>query len=523
MADNKDDKPGGGHASINDSGELLKSLFRDDLDAMMAEKKKKIAAKAGDKMGAPKTAKSPAQGEGAGGKKVRPETGTEKRMIMKNYPVPEVQVDNPGKVASNTDGSLTKEVEEKSAPQFRGDTPEEVRPEKSIKIKQLKGGKFRFGWNLPLASGKLKGALVSVLLVAAVAFMLSSLGVVDFGQLLGLSEPARKAGRKTSVARKPPAKKSTRVGAKSTHEITNNNASEKAPAPKRERIVGVPSRAALSKERRRVIDTRSKPVTSTKKPIIAEEQIIPSASTEKPVIAGQLPKPIASTQKEVVPGQPAESATAKQELPMGRTPAEPVGPTQEPLVAKKPPEPSAPKVQPVFAKAASRSAEQTPEKAALAKGNVFPGERDLSYPYSIYLGSYKTRERAERAISEYGNKGLSPYWVKVDLEEKGVWYRVFSGYFQKREQANAFIRKKQIAESESRHTRYANLIGLFAFQKALEEEKLRLSKLGYCPYVIPSRNEESLLYVGAFYQKARAQREHAELASKGIHSQMVER
>jgi hypothetical protein len=111
----------------------------------------------------------------------------------------------------------------------------------------------------------------------------------------------------------------------------------------------------------------------------------------------------------------------------------------------------------------------------------------------------------------------------VDLGDKGVWYRVFSGYFQKREQANEFIEKKKIGESKSRHTRYANLIGLFAFQKALEEEKLRLSKLGYCPYVIPNRNGESLLYVGAFYQKSRAQRQHVELASKGIHSQMVER
>jgi cell division septation protein DedD len=322
--------------------------------------------------------------------------------------------------------------------------------------------------------------------------MLSSLGVVDFGQLLGLSEPARKAGRKTSVTRKPPAKKSNRVAAKLTQKTTNNKASDRAP---------------LSKERRRVINRRSKPDTSTKKPIIVQEHS----------------KPSASTQKEVVAGQPAEPATTAQELPMGRKPAEPVDPTHEPLVAKKPPEPSAPKVQPVVAKTASRSAEQTAEKAALAKGNVFPGERELSYPYSIYLGSYKTRERVERAISEYRNKGLSPYWVKVDLGDKGVWYRVFSGYFQKREQANEFIKKQQIAESKSRHTRYANLIGLFAFQKELDEEKLRLSKLGYCPYVIPSRNGESLLYVGAFYQKARAQRQHAELASKGIHSQIVER
>jgi hypothetical protein len=523
MADNENDKPGGEHASINDSDLFLQSTFREELKAIAAQNKKKTAAKTSDKTSAPKMPKSPAQGKGSGRKKVRPETGTEKRKIMKNYPVSEDQVDKPGKVASNTDTSLRKEVGEKTAPQIKEHTPEDVRPEEGIKIKELKGGKVGFGGNLAPASRKLKVALVSVLLVAAVAFMLSSLGVVDFGQLLGLSEPARKAGRKTSVARKPPAKKSTRVAAKSTQKITNNKASEKATAPKRKRIVGVPSEATPSKESSPVIKSQTKPDTSTKKPIIVQEHSNPSASTEEPVVAGQLPKPMASTQKEVVSGQPVGPATTAQELPMGRAPAEPVGPTQKRLVAKKPPEPSAPKVQPFVTKAVSRSAEQTPEKAAHAKGNVFSGERDLSYPYSVYLGSYNTRERAERAISEYRNKGLFPYWVKVDLGDKGVWYRVFSGYFQTREQANEFIKKKQIVESKSRHTRYANLIGLFAFQKALDEEKIRLSKLGYCPYIIPSRNGGSLLYVGAFYQKARAQRQHAELSSKGIHSQIVER
>jgi len=523
MVDNKDDKPGGEHASINDSGELLKSIFRDDLDAITAEKKKKTVWKTPDKPSAPQKPKSPAGGKGAGRNKVGPETGTEDRKIVKNYLVSEVQVDKRRKVASNTDTSLKKEIEEETAPQIREDTLEEVRPEESIKTEQLKGGKVRLGWNLAPVSGNLKGALVSLLLVAAIAFMLSSLGVVDFGQLLGPSASAKKAGSKTSVARKPPAKKSTRVAAKSTQRTTHNKASDQAAAPERKRFVGIPSDAPLSKQRRRIINRRARPVTSTKKPTTVQEHSEPSASNQEPVVAMQLPEPVPFTQKGVVPRQPAEPATATQEPPVSTAPAEPVGSTQEPLVAKKPPEPSASKVQPAVAKAASGSGEQTPEKVAPAKGNVFPGERDLSYPYSIYLGSYKTRERADRAVSEDGNKGLSPYWVKVDLGDKGVWYRVFSGYFQKREQANEFIKQKQIGGSESRHTRYANLIGLFAFQKELDEEKIRLSKLGYCPYVIPSRNGESLLYVGAFYQMARAQRQHAELASKGIHSQMVER
>jgi hypothetical protein len=87
MADNKEDKPGGEHPSINDSGELLLSLFREELNAIAAEKKKIMAAQTGDKSTAPKTAKSPAQNKGAGRKKAGPKTGTENKRIVKNYPV----------------------------------------------------------------------------------------------------------------------------------------------------------------------------------------------------------------------------------------------------------------------------------------------------------------------------------------------------------------------------------------------------------------------------------------------------
>ncbi|MEJ2724852.1 MAG: SPOR domain-containing protein [Deltaproteobacteria bacterium] len=502
MVDYNDDKPGGEHGSTNDSGELLKSLFRDELNAIVAENKKETASKTPHTSSPPQKPKSPARGKGAGRKKVGPETGTDDRKIVKHYPVSEVQGDKRRKVASNTGTSLKKEVDEKTG------------PDEGIKTEELKEGKVGFGGNLPLTAGKLKGTLVSFLLVAGVAFLLSSLGVVDFGRLLGSSEPARKAGRRTSVARKPIVKESSPAAPMSSQKTIDKKAADQTIAPERRRVGRNPSEATFSRARRRIINRRTEPVSSPQEPTAVQEHLEPSASTEKPVIPGQ---------KDAVPVQLAEPAPPAQELPVSKTPPEPVALTQEPLVAKEPTEPSAPKAKPDVTKAPSHSAGQTPEKAALGKEIVFPAKRDKSYPYSVYLGSYKSRERAEKAISKYRIKGLSPHWVKIDLGDKGTWYRVFSGYFQEREQANEFIKEKQMTDSESRHTKYANLIGLFAFQKEIEEQKLRLSKLGYSTYVIPDRNGESLLYVGAFYLKARAQRQHEELASKGVHSQVVER
>jgi cell division septation protein DedD len=151
------------------------------------------------------------------------------------------------------------------------------------------------------------------------------------------------------------------------------------------------------------------------------------------------------------------------------------------------------------------------------------GEMALSYPYSVYLGSFLTFKRVQNADSIYRKMGLSPYWVKVDLGEKGVWFRVFTGYFKKKEAAEAFIKENQIAEASSKRTKYATLIGTYTSEEKLEMNRLALLELGYCPYIIDGINPESKLYIGAFYTKAGAEKQYADLASKGIQSQVVRR
>jgi hypothetical protein len=113
--------------------------------------------------------------------------------------------------------------------------------------------------------------------------------------------------------------------------------------------------------------------------------------------------------------------------------------------------------------------------------------------------------------------------VRVDLGEKGVWYRILAGYFQTKDEVNEFIEKNQLTEGRSRYVLYANFIGLYSSDEELREKNLSLVELGYSPYVIEGDDGESLLYTGAFYHKTDAEKEHIELASKGIQSQLVKR
>jgi hypothetical protein len=150
-------------------------------------------------------------------------------------------------------------------------------------------------------------------------------------------------------------------------------------------------------------------------------------------------------------------------------------------------------------------------------------ERTVSYPYSIYIGSFQTLKGLHETVSQSRKIGLSPYWIKINLGDKGTWYRIFAGYFRTREGADTFIKVKKIKGAQSRHTKYANLIGTYTSAGAIDKKQTALLELGYSPYVISDKKDEFRLYVGAFYQKVRADKQNADLVSKGVQSQSVKR
>jgi SPOR domain len=145
------------------------------------------------------------------------------------------------------------------------------------------------------------------------------------------------------------------------------------------------------------------------------------------------------------------------------------------------------------------------------------------YPYSVYLGSFKAADAVKKAISEYQERGLSPYWAKVDLGDKGMWFRFFAGYFQTKEEAEKFIKDRNIQGASLGITRYANLIGIYSSDKEVEDNRRALVSAGFHPYVIKGPDGKSFLYSGAFDRKEYAEKERILLASKGIKSDTTER
>jgi hypothetical protein len=214
-------------------------------------------------------------------------------------------------------------------------------------------------------------------------------------------------------------------------------------------------------------------------------------------------------------------------------PARPAPQTAVAAVGDKAPfKPQAPELKPkpaprkVPVPAEKKSPQPTPSAvSAMTAGSPAKGpkKKPVSFPYSVYLGSYSQTESLQRAMREYEEKGLFPFWVKVDLGKKGVWHRVFAGYFQTEAEADAFIKEKGIPEAEARLVKYGNLIGTYPSERALQGQRGTLIKLGYSPYVIPGGKDEYRLYVGAFSRKSHAEALLRDLSTIGIRSQIVPR
>jgi cell division septation protein DedD len=142
------------------------------------------------------------------------------------------------------------------------------------------------------------------------------------------------------------------------------------------------------------------------------------------------------------------------------------------------------------------------------------------FPYSVYLGSFNTTEQVRSAIDYYQKTGIPSFWVKVNLGEKGIWYRVYSGEFADKEGAEAFINEKAIKDGEIKKTAYAVYVGSFTDRERLEKEMAILSEKGYSPYVISDENYDNL-FAGAFVTKTGADELSTELNTLGIANKVV--
>jgi len=120
------------------------------------------------------------------------------------------------------------------------------------------------------------------------------------------------------------------------------------------------------------------------------------------------------------------------------------------------------------------------------------------FPYSLMTGSFKTLELVNKEISFLKLKGLAPWWTRVDLGDRGVWFRVCVGHFESAKAAREYKENADLKTSKVIKTAYTNKIGNFTSKEEIDKQLRSLRKAGYSPYVIEDPQEGLRLLVGAY-------------------------
>ena len=194
-----------------------------------------------------------------------------------------------------------------------------------------------------------------------------------------------------------------------------------------------------------------------------------------------------------------------------------------PAIAEKP-APAVPAAAPTTSAAAAPAA--APAVATATPTPALPAVKPkpvVPYPYSIRLASYDKEKIALKALTRHQHAGLSPYLTKVNLGSKGVWWRMFTGYYPDREAAKAAVAEHNFKDAQIIKTPYASLIGTFSSEAEMDDLFKRLDAKGYSPYVIKDADDHFRLITGAFVSKKGAQDQHRDLKTDGFDSKIVER
>ena len=284
------------------------------------------------------------------------------------------------------------------------------------------------------------------------------------------------------------------------------------------------SEPASKKNGERVALTKKEEPTAS----VQGKEAAPMVETAKPAAPAAIPEQVVT--KAPMPAQPVQVKEEKpaplvppgQELPKRETAPVATAQSQQATVpvsqpsSPAPPQPSSKAVKP-----------ETPQPVAQARSSSIapPVPLDIAarYPYSIYLGSYQTQEMAKKTISLHKEEGFPAYWSKVKLGDKGVWYRVYAGYFRNEAEAQDFISRSQLKDAEVKLTRFAILLGVFPARAEAEQKLSMMLELGFPAYAIPEPQGKTCLYSGAFLTKEGADAALSELASKGVKASTVER
>ncbi len=145
------------------------------------------------------------------------------------------------------------------------------------------------------------------------------------------------------------------------------------------------------------------------------------------------------------------------------------------------------------------------------------------YPFSILLETFTEKATAKMAIPYYEKRGLSAHWVKVNLGEEGIQYRLFTGVFATVPEAQQYLDQNKLVDRPIKATYYAARVGVYQDKAQLASTFVKTKNTGVLPYILGTQNGDYHLYVGAFYTFIGATDQCHDLRDAGLSCEPVKR
>ncbi|MFH1982190.1 MAG: AAA family ATPase [Pseudomonadota bacterium] len=143
--------------------------------------------------------------------------------------------------------------------------------------------------------------------------------------------------------------------------------------------------------------------------------------------------------------------------------------------------------------------------------------------FMLQFGSYRTLQRTQKAHQQYAAAGIDTHWTRVDLGDKGVWFRLFAGRFSSRAEAFAFRSAKGLGEAMVVMAPWTVLIadgassqGVTAIRETLEGRQTEV-------IVRAVGDDRYRVFSGAFVTYDGAQTLASDIAAMGLEASVVPR
>ena len=150
-------------------------------------------------------------------------------------------------------------------------------------------------------------------------------------------------------------------------------------------------------------------------------------------------------------------------------------------------------------------------------------ENRVPSPFALQLGSFKSLESVVSAVSFYKEREVDAHWHQLDLGVKGKWYRLFTGQFGTKEEAEKFKEDYGLVKSIVLFAPWAVLVGKSNSPEHLDHIRSVLRDNHYDSYVEKNGDGSQRVFTGIFINQERAEKIAQEINNLGISARVIPR